>query len=159
VKTLLKENKMINIYKDPIWDIMDMFSRPYSEKSKLADTGLRSAVKRPHNLINIKDDDGNVIGQRLDVVTTPFKKEDVKVSINDGMLSVVCGTENIKDAEYEDVLYRGISSQSYSFSLKLDESVDQHKVTAENKDGILKINLPLKKIEEKKPEEIEIEIK
>ncbi len=146
------------IYRDPIWEIMDVFSRPYNEKNKLADNGLRSAVKRPHNLVNIKDENGNVISQQLQVVTTPFKKEDVKVSINDGMLSVVCGNENIKDSEFEDVLYRGISAQSYSFALKLADSVDQYKVTAENKDGILKINLPLKQLEEAKPEEIKIEI-
>lgn len=150
---------MIDIYRDPIWEMMDMLSRPYNEvKSRLYDNGFKSTIKRPHNLINIKDDDGKVVGQRLDVVTTPFKKEDVKVSINDGMLSVVCGNENIKDSEYEDVLYRGISSQSYSFSLKLTDAIDKHNVSAENKDGILKINLPFKMIEEKKPEEITVEI-
>lgn len=148
---------MIDIYRDPLWEMMDLFSRPFTER-KLCDNGLKSAIKRPHNLINIKDETGKVISQRLDVVTTPFKKEDVKVSIIDGTLSVMCGSENIKDEEYEDVLYRGISSQSYTFSLKLAPSVDQHKITAENKDGILKINLPLIEEKPKKPEEIEIQI-
>ena len=95
---------------------------------------------------------------KLTVVTTPFKKGDVRCKIVDDVLTVTCGTENVKDAENEDVIYRGISSQSYSFSLKLGESIDKSGITAENKDGLLTINLPYVKPEEKKPEEIEISI-
>lgn len=64
----------------------------------------------------------------------------------------------MKDAVDDDVLFRGISSQSYTFALKLAPSVDQMKITAENKDGILKINLPLKKEEEKKSEVLQIAV-
>lgn len=143
---------------DPIWDIMDIFSRPFSDRCRLSDNGLKSVVKRPHNLINVKAADGTTISQRLEVVTTPFKKDDVKVSVANGMLKVACGSENIKTSDDEDVLYRGISAQRYEFSLKLAESVDQAHITAENRDGILKINLPLKKAEPAEPEEIQIDI-
>ena len=148
---------MLDIYKDPIWEMMDWFNRPFGER-KISDNGLKSVIKRPHNLVNLKDPDGNVVAQQLAVVTTPFKKEDVKVTVLDNILSVQCGAENLKDEEYEDVLYRGISSQTYTFQLKLAPSVDQKAITAENKDGILKINLPLKTVQPKKPEEIEIKI-
>lgn len=148
---------MNNIYA-PIWELMDAFSSyPFGE-SRINNSGLKSIVKRPHNLIDVKDDDGNVVAQRLEVVTTPFKKEDVKVTVTDNILSVTCGSQNIEDAENEDVIYRGISSQSYSFALKLASTVDQTKITAENKDGMLKINLPTKVIAESKPKEIEIKV-
>lgn len=98
---------MIDIYKDPIWELMDMFSYPFERK--IQNNGLRN-VKRPHNLVNVKDNDGNIIAQKLTVVTTPFNKEDVKVTVADNMLSVTCGTENKYDKENEDVIYRGISS-------------------------------------------------
>lgn len=149
---------MIDIYKDPqdpLWEMMDFFTNPFERK--INNSGLKSAISRPHNLVNIKDANGKVIGQRLAVVTTPFKKEDVKVKIIDNMLSVECGSENIKDDESEEVIYRGISSQAYTFKLKLAPSVDKSKITAENKDGILKIDLPLLDIE-KKDEPIEIDI-
>ena len=153
-----KENKMnIDLYRDPIWEIMDFFGRPFGD-NRLCDNSLKSVIKRPHNLVNVKDESGKVVAQRLEVVTTPFKKEDVNVSVKDNVLSVACGAENIKDAQDEDVLFRGISSQSYTFALKLAPSVDQTKITAENKDGILKINLPLKAAEEKKSEVLQIAV-
>ena len=145
-------------YRDPIWELMDMFSPAFGERAKIQDTGLKGCIHRPHNLINVKDDSGKVIAQRVEVVTTPFKREDVKVTIKDNTLSVKCGAENIADEVDEDVIYRGISSQSYSFALKLGPSVDQSKITAENKDGVLKVNLPLIIEEKKEPEEIEIKI-
>ncbi len=148
---------MIDRYRDPIWEIMDMFSRPY-ERNKLSDNGLKEVIKRPHNLANIHAEDGQVIAQRLDVVTTPFKKEDVKLTVSDNILTVTCGNENIKDDANETVLFRGISSQTYTFSLTLAPTVDLQKITAENKDGILKIVLPLKVLQPKTPEQIEINI-
>lgn len=150
---------MIDIYRDPIWeDMMNWMVNPFGERN-ISGSGLKNVIKRPHNLINITDDTGEVIAQRLEVVTTPFKKDDVKVSIFDNILSVNCGTENIKSETSENAIYRGISNQSYTFSLKLAPSVDQKMITAENSDGMLKINLPLKKEETIKPQPVMIEVK
>lgn len=142
--------------RDPIWEMMDWFSNPFERK--ISESGFRNVIKRPHSLINVKDENGDVIAQRLEVTTTPFKKDDVKVKISNNMLIVTCGSENIKDAENEEVVYRGISSQSYSFSLSLGKNVDQKKITAVNKDGILKVTLPLIIEKPEEPETIEVEI-
>lgn len=107
---------MFNIMEihDPIWELMDVFSgHPFKEK--VANTGLRNCIGRPHNLINIKDDNGNVIAQKLMVVTTPFKKDEVKVSVLNNILTVKCGMENKADNKNEDTVYRGISQQMYEF--------------------------------------------
>jgi len=131
---------MIDLYKDPFWELVDFFNDPFERKVR--NCGLKN-IKRPHNLVNVKDESGNVIAQKLTVVTTPFKKEDVKVSILDDVLTVECGSENVKDEKNEDVIYRGISSQQYEFSIRLGENIDQGKIKAENKDGMLTINMPL----------------
>jgi HSP20 family molecular chaperone IbpA len=137
------KNKMTDIIMhSPIWELMDAFARPFDDKRNIMNYGLKSIIKRPHNLINVKDDEDNIIGQRLEMVTTPFKKEDVKITIKDNILTVQCGTENVKTTENEDIIYRGISAQSHTFSLSLAPTIDQSLITAENKDGILKINLP-----------------
>jgi HSP20 family molecular chaperone IbpA len=133
---------MTDILYSPIWELMDAFARPFENKRNIMTYGLKSIIKRPHNLINVKNDNGEVIGQRLEMVTTPFKKEDVKITVKDNVLTVKCGTENIKDEDNEEVVYRGISAQSHTFSLSLGPTIDQSLITAENKDGILKINLP-----------------
>ena len=133
---------MTDLIVSPIWELMDALARPFDDKRNIMNYGLKSIIKRPHNLINVKDKDGNVIGQRLEMVTTPFKKEDVKITVKDNILTVKCGTENVKSEENEDVVYRGISAQSQTFSLSLAPTIDQSLITAENKDGVLKINLP-----------------
>lgn len=141
---------MIDMFKDPFWDIMEAFTvYPKKKENSIATCGLRSVIKRPHNLINIKNGDGEIIAQRLEVVTTPFSKEDVKLSIYDNILSVECGTENKSVSENEELVYGAISNQSYTFSLKLAPSIDQSAISAENIDGVLKITLPTKKLEEK----------
>ena len=79
-----------------IWD--DMFRMadaltlyPAKEKS-LENNGLKRLIGRPHNIVNVKDKDGNVVAQKLEVVTTPFKKNEVSVTVGtNNMLEVKCG--------------------------------------------------------------------
>lgn len=153
-------DKLINMNDGTFWGLIDALTNPITENVKrIQDSGFKKLINRPHNLINIKDKDGTVTGQRLELVTTPFKTEDIKVTVTDGILSVECGND-IKDCnEFEEIIYRGISKQSYSFQLKLADTIDQTKIKANNKDGILKIDLPLKKVEDKKPETIVINLK
>lgn len=147
---------MLDLWKDPVWEMMDLFNNSVNSR-KIEEVGFRN-IRRPHNLVNIKDESGKVIAQELRVVTTPFAKDDVKVKICDNKLIVTCGTSNIKKKDEEEYVYKGISLQAYSFTLALAPSCDQSKITAENKDGILTIRLPLHIVEEKKPDEIEITV-
>ncbi len=145
---------------DPFMSFGNMFRNleammdfDFNKESK----GLRKWVKRPHNLITKKDENGKITGYQLSVVYTPFKKDEVKVEVLDGVLSVKCGSENkVKD---EDMDYCGISHQSYSFSIPLAESINMEAITAKAEDGMLCIDLPVKAIEEAKPEPIAIEVK
>ena len=119
--------------------------------------GLKQWIKRPHNLITVKDKDGRIEGYKLEMVYTPFKKNDVKVEVLDNILSVMCGSENkTKDEEMD---YCGISHQSYSFSIPLSDSIDTGAIEAKAEDGILYINLPVKKIVDRKQQPISIEVK
>ena len=119
--------------------------------------GLKRWLKRPHNLITKKDKDGKIEKYQLETVYTPFKKDEVKVEVLDGVLTVNCGSENkVND---EDMDYCGISRQSYSFSIPLSDSIDITAINAKAEDGVLYIDLPVKKSEEKKPLPISIEVK
>lgn len=119
--------------------------------------GLKRWLKRPHNLITKKDKDGKIESYQLETVYTPFKKDEVKVEVLDGVLTVNCGSENkIKDEEMD---YCGISRQSYSFSIPLSDIIDINAIDAKAEDGVLYINLPVKKMEEKKITPLSIEVK
>ena len=119
--------------------------------------GLKRWIKRPHNLITKKDKDGKIEKYQLELVYTPFKKDEVKVEVLEGVLNVKCGSENkVKD---EDMDYCGISHQSYSFSIPLADEIDVNAIEAKAEDGILYIELPVKRSEEKKALPISIEVK
>ncbi len=122
--------------------------------------GFKRVIRRPHDLVNIKDKDGNVIGQRLSLVYTPFSKDQVKVTVNDDSLVVSIGdeTKEEKTDDSGDIIYKGISTQSSKFSLKLIDLVDKEAIKAKTKEGVLHIDLPFKKKEEKKPKSIEVSI-
>lgn len=133
-----------------MFDELDaMFNRVFGQ-SRVKDKGLRCLIDRPHNLLTVKDKDGNVVGNRLEVVYTPFSKKDVKVEITNDVLTVMCGSENKKDEENESAVYHGISSQFCKFSFPVSKLVDVDKITATAEDGVLKIEFPFK---EQTPEE------
>lgn len=140
---------------DNMFKRMDaMMSYPLSS---IENRGLKTLIRRPHNLITKKDDDGNVIGHGIQVVYTPFHRDEVKVEVLDHILTVKCGFENLAKDETMD--YCGISRQSYEFSIPLAKTVDCEAITAKAEDGILYIDLPMKKIEEKKSLPLTIEVK
>lgn len=145
-----------------MWD--DMFRAmdalmQYPNSGKTLETqGLKNLIRRPHNIINVTDADGNVVAQRLEVVTTPFAKKDVKVTVENDTLTIQCGAENKEERSEDKYVYKGISSQSYVFSLKLGTKIDQTAIKAENADGVLKVTLPFKKETETKPPVLTIEV-
>lgn len=154
----VKEQKMNTlIFGSPLFtnmfrDLEAMMDYDFNKESK----GLKRLINRPHNLLTRRDEYNNVIAYEMQIVYTPFKKSDVKVEILDGVLTVKCGLENkVKD---EDMTYCGISHQSYQFSLPLADTIDTTKIVAKAEDGLLYISLPVKRIEEKKSEALQIEV-
>jgi len=115
-----------------------------------------SIINRPHNLYTYKDEKGHVIGNKLEVVTTPFKKDEVGVEVQNGILTVRCGSENKIEEDNESMVHHGISSQSYTFSLRLADRADIDKIEAKNEDGILTIKIPLKAEEVSEPKKISV---
>jgi HSP20 family molecular chaperone IbpA len=141
-------------------DPFDMFRRleallDFDTKKATSSNGLKRLITRPHNLITRKDDKGNITSFEIQLVYTPFNKSDVKVEVKNNVLTIRCGeTNKIKDA---DMVYCGISHQSSSYSLPLDESIDTTKITAKADDGMLYVTLPVKLKEE--AETLSIEVK
>lgn len=136
-----------------------MLSYPKEAAKRLANVGFRQ-IKRPHNLITLKDGDGNVTGYSIETVYTPFKKSDIDVTVDKGSLTVKCGSKSEESGSSKDktMNHCSISYQSYEFTLPLMEDVDTGKISASAEDGMLRITIPLKKVvpEEEKPIKIEV---
>ena len=145
---------------DEMWREMDwFFNRPLQLEDNTAfkNRGLKRIIGRPHSLLTKKDKDGKVTGWGLELPYTPFTKDDVKVEVKDRTLVVTCGTENkTRDEEMD---FSDISYQMFSFSIPLSDNVDVTNISAKAEDGMLRIELPAKAIEEKKPNVLQIEVK
>lgn len=123
--------------------------------------GLKKIIQRPHDLVNVKDENGKVVGQKLSLVYTPFTKDQIKVAIDGDLLSVSIGGDEKKEEKKNDqgeVIYKGISTQSTRFALRLTDAIDKKAIDAKAEDGMLHIYLPFVK-EDTTQKQIQIEVK
>lgn len=84
------------------------------------------------------------------------KKEDVKVSVEDGVLTIQGERRQEKDEKGRKFHRVERSYGSFVRSFTLPESVDEGAVKAEYKDGILNLHLP--KSEKVKPKAIDVKV-
>lgn len=136
---------MRNIFDDMLNEWL-AYSNYLPRPNTVENNGFKQLIKRPHNVYTIRKDgkpDGQIEAYKLEVVTTPFKKEDVKVKIVNDVLNVTCGVtaEEIQNAN-EFVAYKGISTQAFEFQLRLNK-IDTSKITAKVEDGILTVYMPV----------------
>ncbi len=84
------------------------------------------------------------------------KKEDVKVTVEDGVLTIT--GERKLEKEEKDKKYHRIERSYGNFlrSFTLPDAADGAKVSAEFKDGVLKVRLP--KTEKAKPKAVEVKV-
>ena len=85
------------------------------------------------------------------------KKEDVKVTYEDGMLTL--SGERRKEDEQKGEKFHRIESFYGNFwrSFELPEAVDEEAITAEAKDGVLTVHVPKTKAEAKKVATIKVQ--
>merc|ERR1712007_222796 len=86
-------------------------------------------------------------------------RDDIHVSVKDGMLQVRGGSDvkkEEKDEETGKVLFRERQHTSYHRSLQLPDTVDVEAITAKNSDGVLQVTLPKRKASE--PQEHKIPV-
>ncbi len=85
------------------------------------------------------------------------KKEDVKVTVADGMLTV-SGERRRKEEENGEKFHKVETWYgNFSRSFALPDAVDEAAIRAESKDGVLTIHVPKTKVETKKPTSIKVQ--
>jgi HSP20 family protein len=85
------------------------------------------------------------------------KKEDVSVTVEDGMLTL--SGERHQQQEQDDEKFHKVESfyGNFSRSFALPEVIDAAAIRAESKDGVLTIHVPKTKVEVKKPTTIKVQ--
>lgn len=103
-------------------------------------------------LVDITEDEKEYI---IKTELPEVKKEDVKVAVENGLLTIVGERKFEKE---ENKKYHRVERAYGRFvrSFIVPDSVDADKVSAEFKDGVLKVHLP--KSEKTKPKQIEVKV-
>jgi HSP20 family protein len=84
------------------------------------------------------------------------KKEDIDISVENGVLTLSGERRVEKSTDEEKEHRRETFYGQFARSFALPEDVDQTKISAETKDGVLKVHLP--KSEQKKPRSIQVDV-
>jgi len=93
-------------------------------------------------------------GYLIEVMLPGFKKEDIKIDIQDGILTIKGKVED--SLENRKFTRKEFSQKSFVRSFTIPDEIDEEKIIAKCEDGILKIELSKLQLPEKKPKLIEI---
>ncbi len=95
--------------------------------------------------VNIREDEKKFM---LDLAVPGIDKKDLKIDINEDVLTVSSETKNEMEENRDGYKRKEFSYSSFCRSFQIPENVNREKIEANYKDGILNISLP--KFEEEK---------
>ena len=128
-----------------------LFGRSPLRKNGEKDEAMTVAQWAP--LVDIVEDEHKYL---IKAELPEVKKEEVKVTVQDGVLSLAGDRKFVK--EEKDKKYHRVERAYGSFvrTFSLPEDADENKVSADFKDGVLQVHLP--KSEKARPKNIEVQI-
>jgi len=95
--------------------------------------------------VNIREDDKKFT---LDLAVPGIDKKDLKIDINDDLLTISSETKNELEESREGYQRKEFSYSSFCRSFQLPENTNRDKIEANYKDGILSVAIP--KVDEEK---------
>ena len=131
----------------------DFFGFPFYDDKDFKKLEKKLYGHREKNLMktDVKESDG---GYELEMDLPGFKKDDVKVALENGYLTVSAVKESEDEKESGKYIRRERYSGACQRSFYVGEDVEQEDIRGEFKHGILKLSIPKKEakpaVEEKK---------
>lgn len=138
-----------SIYANRIFENDDFFS-PFNDM-------VRSVFGRDTSsgLVNVSETEKDYT---LDFVLPGYKKDDIKIEVNDGILTINAENKAEKEDKGKNYLRKEYVATSFSRSFSLPDDANSDEINAEMIDGILKLSV--KKMEEERESKVKsIEIK
>jgi len=141
------------------WPALDRWSTLRGELDSLFEMPLWSGFGRQSQLfsawtpaLDVCQNNDNVVAM---IELAGMKKEDIEISLHDGMLTI--SGERKSETAQEDKAERSERFiGKFRRSITLPTRIDANKVSANYKDGILTVTLP--KAEEAKPKQIQVNV-
>ncbi len=135
-------------------DWMDDFDRDFKELDKEFDRKNPLFGKHAKNLMktDVREKDGNY---EVDIEIPGFKKEEIKLSLNEGFLNIVASKgldKEEKDKKEGRVIRKERYSGTLSRSFYVGEELKEEDIKAKLEHGVLKLTIPKKEKKEEIPE-------
>ena len=108
-------------------------------------------INRSHSVPSVNSLENNDSFE-IDLAVPGMKKEDFSIELNDKIL--VISSESSNNIENDNMRLNEFNFSSFQRSFRVPDSVDQDKIKANNKNGILKIKLPKRKENISKPNRV-----
>lgn len=107
-----------------------------------------SSVNKTIPEVNVKESADNF---KIEVAAPGLTKNDFKLEVNNNVLTISSEKEANKEEENEKFIRREFSYSSFQRSFSLPDSVNQDKIKANHKDGILIVEIPKRDEAKEKP--------
>lgn len=110
---------------EDFWDLDRFFNKPFGDGEFLPAVNVRETKEH----------------YKLDVAAPGFKKDDFKISTEDGLLIISAETSKEEKEEKENYTRKEFTSSSFSRTFSLPDNIEEDKIKANYQDGLLKIEL------------------
>ena len=104
--------------------------------------------------VNIRDNEKEYV---IEVAAPGMKKDDFNIDMEEGQLTISSQREDEKTEERENYRRREYNFSSFSRTLTLPENVEADKIKAYYENGILRLNIPKTKEQERPKRKIKID--
>ena len=133
-------------------DMVNRFPSMFERWARLSGGGEKGTGWSPS--VDISETDQEYL---IRAALPAVRKEDVNVTVEDGMLTV--SGERRQQQQQKDEKFHKVESfyGSFSRSFSLPEGTDPAAIKAESKDGVLTIHVPKTKTEARKPTTIKVQ--
>ncbi|MGD2033846.1 MAG: Hsp20/alpha crystallin family protein [Bacteroidales bacterium] len=122
-------------YQSPnFWD--ELFNDSYLPKFFSWDTD-RNGSSLP--AVNVEETDKEY---RIDVAAPGLEKEDIKVSVEDGVLTISSEQKSEKEENNDSYIRREFGYSTFCRSFTLPEGTNEEKISAKHKNGVLNVHIP-----------------
>ena len=141
---------------EPFRDVDDVFDRFFAESMRRWPRAS-SATQQPREwapAADVSETDGEYL---IKAELPEVRKEDVSITVQDGVLTLAGERKQEKVEEQEKVHRIERFYGSFARRFALPENADEQGIRAESRDGVIVIHIPKQRVVEPQPRQIQIQ--
>lgn len=138
----------------PIWENMKQFEEEIDKYFKDPYFTTICNSKRVLPKVNIKEDEKQYI---VEVAVPGYNKKDIEIEYKDNNLILTSKKIDKKEENDGNYIHKEISGRSFYRVIPFMAKIDENKIGANYKDGILTISMPKKEVEKEKIIKIKVD--